>query len=109
MKKPVRRFDVVLISLDPVKGREMKKTRPCLVLSPDEMNAYIRTIIVAPMRSNKRPYPTRINCSFQKVRGQIVLDQIRTVDKSRLVRRLGIISSTTQKKVLAGLAELFAP
>ncbi len=109
MKKPVRRFDVVLISLDPVQGREMKKTRPCLVLSPDEMNAYIRTIIVAPMTSTKRPYPTRINCSFQKVRGQIVLDQIRTVDKSRLVRRLGIISSTTQKKVLAGLAELFAP
>ncbi len=109
MNKPVRRFDVVLISLDPVKGREMKKTRPCLVISPDEMNAYIRTIIVAPMTSTKRPYPTRINCSFQKVRGQIVFDQIRTVDKSRLVRRLGIISSTTQKKVLAGLAELFAP
>ena len=101
------RFDVFLISLDPTRGSEIRKTRPCLVISPDEMNDHIRTVIVAPMTTKGRPYPTRVSCTFQGKRGQIVLDQIRTVDTSRLVRRLGTISKATQTKVLDTLQEIF--
>ena len=102
-----RRFDVFLISLDPTRGSEIRKTRPCLVISPDEMNDHIRTVIVAPMTTKGRPYPTRVSCTFQGKRGQVVLDQIRTVDTSRLVRRLGTISKATQTKVLDTLQEIF--
>ena len=102
------RFDVFLISLDPTRGSEIRKTRPCLVISPDEMNDHIRTVIVAPMTTKGRPYPTRVPCTFQGKRGQIILDQIRTVDTSRLVRRLGTISKATQTKVLDTLQEMFA-
>ncbi len=84
----IRRFEVHLINLDPTIGHEIKKTRPCLVISPDEMNLHISTVIVAPMTTKGSNYPTRIACSFQRKNGQIVLDQIRTVDKKRLVRRL---------------------
>lgn len=104
----VKRFEVYLVSLDPTKGREIKKTRPCLVVSPNEMNEHISTVIIAPMTTRGRPYPTRVACAFQGKEGQIVLDQIRTVDKVRLVKRLGQISTTTQKEVLALLAEMFA-
>ncbi len=104
----VQRFDVYLVNLDPTVGSEIKKTRPCLVISPDEMNRWIRTVIVAPMTTKGRPYPTRVPCEFQGKGGQIVLDQIRTVDKSRLVRKLGQISESTQSEVLAGLGEMFA-
>jgi mRNA interferase MazF len=104
----VRRFDVFLINLDPTVGSEIQKTRPCLVISPDVMNRYIATVIVAPMTTKVRPYPTRVECSFQGKDGQIVLDQIRTVDKVRLVRRLGRVDTQTQAEVLAVLAELFA-
>lgn len=104
----VKRFDVFLINLDPTIGSEIKKTRPCLVISPDEMNEHIATVIVAPMTTQGRPYPTRVPCRFQSRNGQIVLDQIRTVDKKRLVKRLGQINTATQKAVLATLAELFA-
>ena len=104
----VRRFDVWLVSLDPTVGREIQKTRPCLVISPDEMNRYIATVIIAPMTSQGRAYPSRVPCRFQGRDGQIVLDQIRTVDTSRLVRRLGRLSATEQKAVLATLADLFA-
>ena len=104
----VTRFDVFLISLDPARGHEIKKTRPCLVISPDEMNAHISTVIVAPMSSKGRNYPTRVACVFQGIQGQIVLDQIRTVDKARFVKKLGRISVPTQAKVLGGLAEMFA-
>ena len=104
----VKRFDVYLINLDPTIGREIKKTRPCLVISPDEMNQHIATVIVAPMTTQGRAYPTRVPCRFQGKDGQIVLDQIRTVDKTRLVKRLGQINTTTQKAVLALLAEMFA-
>jgi mRNA interferase MazF len=104
----VRRFDVYLVALDPTIGREIKKTRPCLVISPDEMNEHIKTIIVAPMTTKGRAYPTRIPCRFQGRSGQIVLDQIRTVDKARLVNRLGRVSASAQKEVLAALAEMFA-
>jgi len=102
------RFDVFLISLDPTRGREIRKTRPCLIISPDEMNQYIRTVIVAPMTTKGRPYPSRVPCTFQGKRGQVVLDQIRTVDKTRLVRRLGTISAGVQDKLLDTLQEMFA-
>jgi mRNA interferase MazF len=104
----VKRFDVYLVNLDPTVGSEIKNTRPCLVISPDEMNQFIRTVIVAPMTTKGRPYPTRVVCRFQRKTGQIVLDQIRTVDKARLIRRLGRLDKRTQARVLAGLGELFA-
>lgn len=104
----VRRFDVFLISLDPTKGSEIKKTRPCLVISPDEMNRHIRTVIVAPMTSTHKSYPTRVNVTFQGKQGQIVLDQIRTVDKQRLVQKLGNISDSAQIKVLKVLQSIFS-
>jgi len=102
------RFDVFLVSLDPTRGSEIRKTRPCAVISPDEMNAHINTVIVAPMTTKGRPYPSRVVCTLQGKQGQVVLDQIRTVDKSRLVRRLGTLSRSTQSKVIAVLQELFA-
>lgn len=105
----VSRFDVFLVRLDPAEGREIRKTRPCLVISPDEMNQHIDTVIVAPMTTKGRPYPTRIPVRFKGKSGQIVLDQIRTVDKSRLVKRVGKINEPTRGLVLALLAELFAP
>jgi len=105
----MKRFDVCLISLDPTRGSEIKKTRPCLIVSPNEMNDHISTVIIAPMTSKGRNYPTRVACRFQGVSGQVVLDQIRTVDKARLVRKLGRISGRTQEKVLVSLGEMFAP
>lgn len=104
----IRRFEVYLVNLDPTVGSEIQKSRPCLVISPDEMNAYIATLIVAPMTTRGRDYPSRVPCQFQGKDGQIVLDQIRTVDKSRLVKRLGVISPAIQKQVLVTLAEMFA-
>ena len=103
------RFDVYLINLDPTQGSEIKKTRPCLVISPDEMNRFISTVIVAPMTTKGRDYPTRVTCEFQGKQGQIVLDQIRTVDKSRLIRKLGKIDKNSQTEVLAILTEMFTP
>lgn len=104
----IKRFDVFLVNLDPTVGSEIQKTRPCVVISPDEMNRHIATVIVAPMTTKGQPYPTRVGCQFQGKDGQIVLDQIRTVDKTRLVRRLGQINTSEQKAVLDTLAELFA-
>lgn len=103
----IKRFDIYLITLDPTLGPEISKTRPGLVVSPDEMNRWIRTVIVAPMTTQGQSYPTRIPCEFQGKEGQIVLDQIRTVDKTRLVRRLGRLDATTQSRVLAALREMF--
>ncbi len=108
MDMVAKRFDVYLVNLDPTVGSEIRKARPCLVISPDEMNRYINTIIIAPMTTTGRAYPTRIACQFQGKAGQVVLDQIRTVDQARLVRRLGRLSQATQRKVLAALSELFA-
>lgn len=104
----VKRFEVYLVNLDPTVGSEIQKTRPCLVISPDELNRYIATVIVAPMTTHLRDYVTRVACDFQGRKGQIALDQIRTVDKERLARRLGRIDTATQKTVLASLAEMFA-
>jgi mRNA interferase MazF len=105
----VSRFEVHLVRLDPVEGSEIRKTRPCLVISPDEMNRFINTVIVAPMTMQGRAYPTRVPLEFQGKQGLVVLDQIRTVDKSRLVKKLGKISDATAEKVLRLLAEMFAP
>lgn len=104
----INRFDVHLVELDPAQGSEIRKTRPCLVISPDEMNRHLRTVIVAPMTSVRRSYPSRVNCTFKKVRGQIVLDQIRTIDKTRLVKQLGTIHASTQDRVVSVLGEMFA-
>ena len=108
MAMVVNRFDVFLINLDPTVGSEIKKTRPCLIVSPDEMNRHIRTVIVAPLTTAGRDYPTRISCEFQKKTGQIVLDQIRTIDKTRLIRKLGSINPETQLEVASVLRRLFA-
>lgn len=104
----VRRFDVYLVNLDPMIGSEIQKTRPCLVVSPDEMNRNISTVIIAPMTTKGRKYPTRVACRFQGKDGQIVLDQLRTVDKVRLVKQLGRISAAVQKVVLTVLTEMFS-
>lgn len=104
----IKRFEVYLINLDPTIGSEIQKAPPCLVISPDEMNAYISTVIVAPMATANRDYPTRVNCQFEGKQGQIILDQIRTVDKSQLVRKLGKIGPGAQKEVLAVLLEMFS-
>ncbi len=102
------RFAVYLVNLDPTVGSEIQKTCPCVVISPDEMNRHIRTVIVAPMTTKGKAYPTRIACTFQGKRGEIVLDQIRTVDKTRLVRQLGRVDSRTRGRILDTLQEMFA-
>lgn len=104
----VKRFDVYLVSLDPTVGSEIQRTRPCLVVSPDEMNRHIATVIVAPMTTKGRAYPTRVACEFQGKAGQVVLDQLRTVDQVRLVKWLGRLDEETQAIVLAVLREMFA-
>lgn len=104
-----RRFDVFLVNLDPTVGREIKQTWPCVVIAPDEMNRHIRTVIVAPMTMRGRPYPTRVRCRIQGKDGQVVLDQIRTVDSLRLIRKLGTLPKRARESVLDLLAELFAP
>ena len=104
----MKRFDVYLVALDPTLGSEIKKTRPCVIVSPDEMNRHVATVIVAPMTTKGRAYPTRVACRFQGKSGQVVLDQLRTVDKARLVKRLGGIGPSVQSTVLAALAEMFA-
>jgi mRNA interferase MazF len=104
----VKRFDLYLVSLDPTVGSEIKKARPCAVVSPDEMNRHIATVNVAPMTTKTRSYPTRVACRFQGKDGQTVLDQLGTVDRSRLVKRLGRLGKTTRTEVLAVLAEMFA-
>ena len=105
----IKRFDVYLVNLDPTVGSEIRKSRPCLIVSPDEMNRYIGTVIIAPMTTKGRDYPTRVLCTFKGKNGQVVLDQVRIVDKSRLIQKLGRIDNQTQEDVLSVLAELFAP
>ncbi|HEY5513748.1 MAG TPA: type II toxin-antitoxin system PemK/MazF family toxin [Geomonas sp.] len=105
----IKRFDVYLVNLDPTVGSEIRKSRPCLIISPDEMNQYIATVIVAPMTTKGRDYPTRVPCTFRGKDGQVVLDQIRTIDKSRLVQKQGKIDKQAQEEVLSILAEMFAP
>jgi mRNA interferase MazF len=107
MPDSVRRGDVFLISLDPTRGEEIRKTRPCVVISPDELNAYLHTYVVAPLTTGSHHYPFRISCRFQGRAGHIVLDQIRTVDRERMVKKLGKLPSSTLSNVLATLQEMF--
>jgi mRNA interferase MazF len=108
MAMVAQRFDVYLVNLDPTVGSEIQKTRPCLVISPDEINRNIRTVIIAPMTSSLKNYPTRVSCTFRKKQGQIVLDQIRTIDKKRLIKKLGTIDSKAQLDTISILQRLFA-
>jgi mRNA interferase MazF len=105
----VRRGDVFLVSLDPARGGEIQKTRPCVVVSPDELNSYLRTFIVAPLTTGGHPYPFRVSCRFEGSSGYVVIDQIRTVDRERLVRRLGKLSPSTLGRILVILQEMFTP
>jgi mRNA interferase MazF len=107
MVEPPRRFEVWLVALDPTRGSEIRKTRPCVVVSPDEMNRHIRTVIVAPMTSRSQTYPSRVALRFQGKDGQIALDQIRTIDKSRLVRRLGALPTRKARQTATTLVEMF--
>jgi len=103
-----QRDEVWLVTLDPTQGIEIQKTRPCLVISPDEMNQHLQTVIVAPMTTVTRPYPTRVALRFQGKRGQVVVDQLRAVDRQRLVRKLGTVSASTARVVSATLLEMFS-
>jgi len=105
----VARGEVHLVSLDPTVGREIRKVRPCLVVSPDEMNRHLGTVMVVPMTTRGTAYPSRVPCRFGGKLGQIVLDQIRTVDQARLVRRLGRLPGATLRTALMALQETFAP
>ena len=103
----IRRFDVVLAELDPAIGSEVRKNRPCLVVSPDEMNKNLRTLIIVPLTTGGISYPSRIPCKFRGKSGQVMLDQIRTIDKSRVIRRLGAMSESTSRIVMNRLTEMF--
>jgi len=103
------RGEVYLVQLDPTRGSEIRKTRPCLVVSPDELNHHLRTVIVAPMTTGGHAYPWRVQCRFQGRAGFVAVDQLRTVDTERLVRRLGRVAPSALGAVLAVLQEMFAP
>ena len=105
----INRFEVYLVNLDPTVGSEIQKTRPCLIVSPDEMNHHIQTVIVAPLTTKGQNYPSRVGCRFKGKDGQVVLDQIRTVDRVRLIRKLGRLDNKTSALVLEVLQEMFAP
>ena len=104
----ISRFDIFLVTLDPTAGAEIKKTRPCVIISPDEINHNLRTVVVAPMTTKGQNYPTRVSIKFRQKEGLVVLDQIRTVDKSRLVKKLGSLKEPEAKRVLSILQEMFA-
>jgi mRNA interferase MazF len=104
----MRRGDVHLVRLDPTLGSEIKKARPCVVVSPDELNQHVRTVVVAPMTTGGHAYPWRVRCRFQRRSGFVALDQIRTVDQERLIKRLGEIAADSLAAVLQGLQEMFA-
>ncbi len=103
----IRRVEVWMVSLDPTIGREIKKMRPCMIISPDEANKYLDTVIIAPLTSTVRHYPSRVNCTFNNKKGQIVIDQIRAVDKVRLAKKLGMIDEKTALEVFNLLQAYF--
>lgn len=105
---PVRRGDVYFVNLNPTKGKEIRKVRPCVIVSPDELNMHLRTFIVAPLTSGKHAYPFRVPCRFQGKSGYIILDQIRTVDRERLTRRMGRLSNQAMTRSLSALQEMFS-
>ncbi|MBX2892824.1 MAG: type II toxin-antitoxin system PemK/MazF family toxin [Saprospiraceae bacterium] len=102
-----KRFEIWLVSLDPVQGSEIAKTRPCVIVSPDVLNRHLATVLAAPLTSTIKNYPSRLNCSFAGKNGQIALDQIRAVDTSRLVKNVGILDNTTSFQLCALLMEMF--
>ena len=104
-----RRGDVLLVALDPTRGSEIRKTRPCVVVSPDELNRHLRTLIVAPMTTGGQVYPWRVACRFQQKDGFITLDQLRTIDRDRVTRKLGRLGPPVLATTLERLQELFAP
>ena len=108
MSSSPRLDQVWLVALDPTSGAEIQKARPCLIISPNEMNLHLRTVIIAPMTTAERPYPTRAGVTFQGKHGQVALDQLRAVDRQRLVRKLGKVSASAAEKVSATLVEMFA-
>ena len=103
----INQYDIVLVNLDPTVGSEIKKTRPCIVISPDEMNKYLKTIVIAPLTSTSRPYPTRIELKQAKTKGWIVLDQIRTIDRVRITKQLGKLTVSEIESVKAVIMETF--
>jgi len=103
------RFEVYLVNLDPTVGSEICKSRPCVIVSPDEMNRYVRTVVVAPLTTAGRPYPSRVPVRFAGKDGRVVVDQLRTVDKVRLARRLGALEAREAAAILEVLREFFAP
>lgn len=105
--KPINQYEIVLVNLDPTMGSEMKKTRPCVVLSPNEMNKYLQTIVVAPMTSSSKPYPTRVEVKQNSTQGWVAIDQIRTIDRIRVVNVLGILSPREIQKVKSVIKETF--
>ena len=107
VRRPAR-GDIFLVALDPTLGREIKQSRPCVVVSPNELNAHLTTFLVAPMTTGGFPYPFRVPCRFQRKRGHVVLDQLRVVDGVRLVKRLGALEAATLDQVLGVLQEMFA-
>lgn len=103
----VKQYDIVLVNLDPTIGSEMKKTRPCVVLSPNEMNRYLQTIVIAPMTSNSKPYPTRIEVRHHTIKGWIAIDQIRTIDRIRIAKRLETLTDKEVEKLKDIIRETF--
>jgi mRNA interferase MazF len=104
----VSRGDIFLVALNPTRGSEIKKTRPCVVVSPDELNAHLRTFMVAPLTTGGHPYPFRVPCRFEGKNGHVVADQLRAVDRERLVKRLGSLSETKLTELLGVLQAMFA-
>ena len=103
----VNRFEIWLVSLDPTKGSEIPKTRPCLIISPDNANKYLNTVIIAPLTHTQKEFPTRVDCQFANQNGQVALDQIRTVDKTHLLKKVGILDTTICEQVCKILKEIF--
>lgn len=109
LTRAVERGTVYRVELDPTRGSEIQNTRPCLVVSPDELNRYLRTVIIAPMTTGGQPYPWRVPCRFRGKAGAVAVDQLRTVDRERLTDRLGVLPEATVTVVLERLTEFFAP
>ncbi len=103
----IKQYDIVLVNLDPTIGSEMKKTRPCVVISPNEMNKYLQTIVIAPLTNSSKPYPTRIEINQEKTKGWIVLDQIRTVDRTRIVKKLEKLAAKEIEKTKSIIKETY--
>jgi mRNA interferase MazF len=104
----LQQFQVYLVRLDPTIGTEIQKTRPCVIISPNEMNGFLQTVIIAPLTTKTRDYPTRVNCFFENKLAQVVLDQIRTVDRQRLIKPLGFVNRKTQRLILETLQTMFS-